>query len=131
MYFGCMRLFGLKVSRIKGWEETLKVELGSVTWEDRVRLVWGMVKALIGPLRARKSRSEVRSEWFRRMRVCGRCPVYDRCNKRCRPFKGSVLGCGCYMPYAALFKERCWADENLPKEGIGWDGDKGAANREG
>ena len=48
--------------------------------------------------------------------------MYDRRLQRCRPYKGSVLGCGCYMPYAALLKEKCWADENIPDEHIGWDG---------
>ena len=59
-------------------------------------------------------------EWRRKIRICHRCILYDKWMKRCRPFTGSELGCGCYVPYMAKAKKHCWATENVPKEGIGW-----------
>ena len=65
-----------------------------------------------------------RKEWRRRLRVCRKCPVYDFGLKRCRPWSGSKLGCGCFVPFLAKLKEPyrggCWADENLPGEDFGW-----------
>jgi hypothetical protein len=58
------------------------------------------------------------SEWRRRIRVCSKCPVYDRIIKRCRPNNDSEFGCGCYVPFMAAHKETCWADDHT--ENCGW-----------
>jgi hypothetical protein len=120
VYFVYMRLFGLKSERIWDWEEVLEDELGSVGWGDRGRLIWGMVKALIQGLRGRKSQAELRVQFRYRMKTCMKCPIYNSHTKTCRPFRGSQLGCGCYMPYAAQLKDKCWAKEYLPDEDLGW-----------
>lgn len=57
-------------------------------------------------------------EWRRRIRVCRKCPIYDRSIKRCRPSNDSDLGCGCYVPFMAAHKKTCWADDNT--ESHGW-----------
>ena len=66
-----------------------------------------------------------RREWERRMRVCRGCPLYDGGMRRCRPWTGSKLGCGCYVPYLALsrrpYRGGCWGKTYLPGEGIGWE----------
>lgn len=117
-----MRPFGLKPERFWDWEIAIEDELGDVCWSDRLNVLLSMVKiALRAILRPRKARVG-REEWRERMKCCYRCPIYNKKLQRCKPFKGSVLGCGCYMPYAALLKESCWADDNMPEEHIGWRG---------
>jgi len=65
------------------------------------------------------------SEWRIRMRVCLGCPVYDRVRGRCRPYEGSVLGCGCYMPVKARFRDAgCWLDEVDRGGPYGWGEDR-------
>lgn len=117
-----MKPFGLKITRLWEWEKTLQDELGGVTWCERVKIITSMIKVAIGAILGLSGGAVDKSEWTRRMRCCGKCPIYNKSNRRCRPFKESVLGCGCYMPYAAILKEQCWADDNLPEEGIGWNG---------
>ena len=120
--FAAMKPFGLKITRLWEWEKTLQDELGGVTWCERVRIITSMIKVATGAILGLNGGAVDKSEWTRRMRCCGKCPIYNKSNRRCRPFKESVLGCGCYMPYAAILKEQCWADDNLPEEGIGWNG---------
>ncbi len=117
-----MRPFGLKSERFWDWEITIEDELGAVLWRDKLNIILSIIKvAGRAILRPRKATAD-RKEWRRRMKCCYRCPVYNKRRQRCRPFTGSVLGCGCYMPYAALLKETCWADDNMPEEHIGWKG---------
>ena len=117
-----MRPFGLNKSRFWDWEETIEDALGDVLWSDRLRILLTMLKVALKALLRAKKGTVAPSEWRRRMKVCAKCPIYSKANRRCRPFRGSILGCGCYMPYAAIVKERCWADENIPEEGLGWEG---------
>ena len=58
--------------------------------------------------------------WRRKMRICRHCIVYDKTMRRCRPYTGADIGCGCYVPFMAKVKKHCWATENVPDEGIGW-----------
>ena len=60
-----------------------------------------------------------RRKWFSRMMICYRCPIFNSYSKRCRPFDGSVLGCGCYTPYKALLEDECWGRKRFG-ERIGW-----------
>lgn len=76
---------------------------------------WALVRAVLsGPVPA--------DVWRYRMRVCRRCPVYNRELKAChkRISQGQYhrdLGCNCYTPFLALTavpysKEGgCWARE--------------------
>jgi len=57
--------------------------------------------------------------WRERMRKCYNCPIFDKTRKTCRPFEGSVMGCGCYAPYKALVKEHCWGRERFG-DNFGW-----------
>lgn len=61
-----------------------------------------------------------RSRFYTRLRICHRCPLFDRGLKRCRPFTGSDLGCGCYVPFKAKCPDPCWARQNQVPD-LGWD----------
>jgi hypothetical protein len=78
---------------------------------DKIRLLgtmlWAALTVQVAP-----------HEWRRRIRVCRKCPIYDRSIKRCRPSNDSDLGCGCYVPFMAAHKKTCWADDNT--ESHGW-----------
>ena len=55
-------------------------------------------------------------EWIRRMKICMKCPIYDKEYKACRLGK---MGCGCYVPYSNLVKDQCWIREHYGKK-FGW-----------
>ncbi len=94
-------------------------------------VMWGRV--ILSGLRVGNRVS--RGEWRQRMRTCPKCPLYGRkVNPRtgkmegmrvCRPYDGSVLGCGCFTPFLALVRKPyprgCWAREYLPGSGLGWE----------
>ena len=108
---------GMKQKRIGEWLEVVREEgrtVGyfSVGW-SMLRGVWGV--GGVG-----------RAEWWHRVFRCQRCPLYDRGMRRCRPWSGSKLGCGCYVPFLALSRRPyaggCWGRTYLPRgEGIGWE----------
>ena len=66
--------------------------------------------------------------WFKRMKTCGRCPIYHPHKKTCGhdPEINSV-GCGCYMPFKACSQRAtCWARDNnliLGEKQVGWGDD--------
>lgn len=100
--------------RIRDWITVLRQEAGagrSIPWGGLLRSV------LSGPV--------PRRVWFRRMRTCKGCPVYDRERRVCRKTMpdGAVAGCGCYMPFSALvaapYARGCWGWTALHGE-IGW-----------
>lgn len=57
-----------------------------------------------------------KAEWIRRLRVCMKCPIYDAKYRSCRT--GS-MGCGCYVPFSNLVKDKCWGREKYG-EWFGW-----------
>lgn len=62
--------------------------------------------------------------WVPHYRTCLKCPLFNRVTRQCRPYPGSPLGCGCWMPLKAraYFTWRgCWGRLNLPPvSNIGW-----------
>src|SRR5262245_55647500 len=46
------------------------------------------------------------------LRVCWRCPFYDRRLHRCGPADVPTLGCRCHMPTKARLGGGCWAVEH-------------------
>lgn len=118
----------LKITRVGGWLEVVKQELGLESWWDYEdardggrlgELVVKMVRAVV------MGRGAVsRLEWRGRMRVCWRCPVYGRRARVCRLVDGDRwLGCGCYVPFMALvrapYPRGCWWREKVGEDG-GW-----------
>ena len=79
------------------WLRVLWIERG---WEA-IRGVW------LGLLELRSSKVD-KLEWRRRARVCIKCPIYNAEYRSCRT--GS-MGCGCYIPFSNLVKNRCWGRE--------------------
>ena len=110
-----MRTIRFFIKRFEGWTDVMRSEFGEITWKKKYLLALDMLKTII------KGRRISRREFFRKMKGCGGCIVYDKIRKRCRPFDGHGAGCGCYMPYKVIFGGKCWADENgVSDEDIGW-----------
>ena len=82
--------------------------VGVRDWVSIIKGIWGVLRSPVE-----------RSEWIRRTRICMECPIYDTKRKTCRPFKNSVLGCGCYIPYSNLVKQHCWGRETYGEK-FGW-----------
>lgn len=96
----------LKPANIRGWLSVLKEEGRDADWREMVRTSWSL--------------GVEKSVWEDRMKACGKCPVYDRQMKRCRPYTGSVAGCGCFMPYKAMARQaRCWMEQVGVAQGWG------------
>ena len=113
--------FGLKWSRFRQWRKAVEDELGGLGWGNRLSLLLEMANVALWAIVGQRRYPERRVMWRRKLKRCRVCPIYDRVNRRCRPYHGSKLGCGCYVPYLALLKDRCWGDVHFSTEGdIGW-----------
>jgi hypothetical protein len=79
---------------------------------------------------ARRRNKVPRTKWWRRMRTCQRCPIYNRKARTCgtpgnfylnkETYEVIPEGCRCWMPWKAQCKDAgCWARE----EGLdfGWE----------
>ena len=97
---------------LRRFREWLRVAFGpKVGIRDWIAILKGMISMFRSPTS--------RSEWVRRTRICYGCPLFDKERKTCRPFPDSDLGCGCYVPYSNLIKERCWGRERFG-DNFGW-----------
>lgn len=108
----CVRVTGFKPARFREWARALQNEARQ---GNRFKLVVSLLKASwgLGPNRTR---------WRRRGRACWRCPIYNRTLKICRPFPGSELGCGCWMPAKSLVRAgHCWVRRAIPGTDLGAD----------
>jgi len=113
-----METVGQKMRHVLEWMAAVRASRG-LTWGDWAKMVrglWSMVRGRVD-----------RGEFWRRARVCVRCPVYDRELRRCAgPWVGGKpTGCGCYLPYK-LRSERpypagCWGRQYVGGDfGWGW-----------
>jgi Fe-S-cluster containining protein len=107
----------LKLKRMSEWLEVLSQERATRNLAEVVKALWKMLRGAMGakvPIRV----------WRHRIRVCLRCPLYDRTMKRCRPYAVSPLGCGCYVPYLAMvpkpYEHGCWVRQAYPDTIYGW-----------
>lgn len=100
--------------RYREWAEVLKEERQTMTFRQKISMVIDLVTKSVSVF------GKTDHMWRRKMRICRNCIIYDRTMRRCRPYTGSDVGCGCYVPFMAKVKKHCWATENVPKEGIGW-----------
>jgi len=107
---GHVKLLGLSLGKWKQWREVLREERRGLGWRDWIGMVW---LGLMLPFRVD------RKQWRGRLRVCRKCPIYDRGLRRCRPFTGANVGCGCWMPLKAMTGP-CWAREAIPDGELGW-----------
>ena len=82
------------------------------------RSVWRSVKAFLGIGSFEYANRVV---WAKRLRICMKCPLYDRKYRRCFDAHQTYetedgitrpSGCGCYMPVKARLKDaECWLAE--------------------
>src|SRR6266542_287667 len=102
-------IFGLKNSRLLEWWAVVLEEDALITPRSWIKMAVGTVHALVsGRLQGQRFR--------RRVRICAKCPIYDRTMRRCR-VPGTDYGCGCYAPYLAQGKGPCWARALDPTSG--------------
>ena len=103
-------LFGLKWKRFSEWLCDLKAEKpGLIEFYLMSKL---MLKIFFVP----RTFEYARKNYFQRLLICHRCPIFDKRLKRCR--KGE-LGCGCYVPFKALAPVDCWLRETDKSAGWG------------
>lgn len=110
-----MKLFGFKPARFRQWAETIEEEQRTLRWRDKLAMLWKM--AIAGTRLGAVSRKE----WRTKMRKCPKCPIYDASIRRCRPFSGSPLGCGCFVPWLGLADKECFADKSVEWKKFGWN----------
>ena len=91
-----LRILGLKPKRLREWLNVVDEEFKTIGFPE----LWHMIRGSV--CRKLDSRS-----WKQRQRQCYRCPVFDPSLKRCRPYTGSPLGCGCYTPYRLMSPDPC------------------------
>jgi len=112
------------VDEVKRTIEWLQVLAMSAATQCRIakwscpRSVWRSVRAFLGIGSFEYTNRVV---WAKRLRICMKCPLYDKEYRRCfnpnqtyetedgitRP-----SGCGCYMPVKARLKDaECWLAE--------------------
>jgi hypothetical protein len=102
----------IKMISWRRFKEFLRVAFGPrVTWRDWLQIL----KASVSILRSPYSQEM----WYARMRICYKCPIFDKERKTCRPHPKSKMGCGCYAPYKAMVKKDCWGKETYGV-GFGW-----------
>jgi hypothetical protein len=115
-----VRFCGFGVKRVREWLAVIRSEGLSSSLRGILAVGW---KVLFGGVN--------RSRFRARIRRCSKCPIYDPVLKKCRPYPGSELGCGCYVPFKALIRipyrgpagEGCWGDAILTVEEapeVGW-----------
>ena len=108
-------LLGFKLSRYREWWNVLKEEGSRLSIADWWRLVLLALKGI-------KHNREKGVGFSCKMRMCQRCVLYDAAKRKCRPYDGSDLGCGCYMPFKIALGGGCWANEQeIKEECVGWD----------
>lgn len=121
----------MKLKRLREWWRVVEFEAGlderpwwSWEQEEQDRLA-GIVTRMARAWVLGEGRVEG-GVWWARLRVCRRCPVYDRGWRQCRLVDGDrKYGCGCYVPFMALVRRPypagCWWREYVDGSG-GWPG---------
>lgn len=98
--------------RWRQWLDVLEEERRYADWKEKLWMICVIgAHAVLLVFRYRKARRT----FFRKMRTCFRCPIFDRTMYRCREYSGSPRGCGCFVVYKSLVDSSCPADD----EGIG------------
>jgi len=107
------KLLGFRFSRYELWWKVLKEEKSRLTIGDWLGLVKLALRGIIN--------REKGVGFSSKMRKCQRCVIYDPEAKKCRPYDGSDIGCGCFMPFKVALGGGCWADEEgVSEEYVGW-----------
>ena len=110
--------FGFKTVRFRQWLDVVDEEQRVLHWRDKLAMLWKIAMA------GTRLGSVSRKAWRDKMRCCPKCPIFDRSLHRCRPFTGSDLGCGCFVPFLALADKKCFADGLEEFKQFGWNAKK-------
>lgn len=113
-----IKLFGLRLSRIKEFHEVMKLEAANTSkWDVAKKVLLGVWVLLTSD--SLPTKREIR----RRYKTCLGCAISKRrYNEAGRDFDGlpqcrnGIAGCGCYIPYKVLQEDECWGWFH----GIGW-----------
>jgi hypothetical protein len=105
------------VKRIKEFLRVVREERGSISLPAAVIVLARLIINLLPYWYLAQKHEKL--EWMRRYKACYNCPVFDPRLKRCRPYKNSDQGCGCYTPFSNLVYDECWGRINYGKA-IGW-----------
>ena len=87
-----MRIFGFKPMRFRQWLEVLEEEQRSLSWRDKLAMLWHIVAA------GTQLGTVTRKEWRAKMR---KCPSF--------------------VPFLALTEKQCFADTNDESKNFGWN----------
>lgn len=95
------------------WYAVIKEERATMTFWTWALMARQAIMAILRPVGGPIYRH--------RLRVCYRCPIFDRGLKRCRPYTGAPVGCGCSIPYKAMapYPSPCWLKSRHPLQGWG------------
>lgn len=97
--------------------DVLEEERRYADWKEKLWMLcvigWHAVLLVFRYHKARKT-------FFRKMRTCFRCPIFDRTMYRCGEYTGSENGCRCFMPLKIKAGGKCWLRENFPDDPGGW-----------
>jgi hypothetical protein len=105
---------GFKFSRYRQFWNVLKQENGQLFI---IGFWWRVFGVFLNGIKFRSKQVG----FYKKMRKCYRCVIFDPAMRKCRPNVGSNLGCGCYMPFKIRFGGGCWADdEGINQKHIGW-----------
>lgn len=110
-----MIIFGFHHKRLHQWLDLLEEEGRYASFWAKIGIIFKIIWAGL------RIGGVSRKQWRSRMRVCGKCVIYDKSLKRCAPWTGSQLGCHCYMPFKIAAGGKCWLRENVPGNPGGWE----------
>lgn len=111
-----MRILGFKHLRYRQWLVVVRREGKRHSLVDFIRMVllmgWRALHVGVN-----------RPDYRRRIKACHKCDLFDPELKRCRPYDGSKLGCGCFCPFVALvrkpYPKGCWGRQFIADD-FGW-----------
>lgn len=104
--------FGLRNTRLQEWWAVVQEEGAIMDPKSWWKMFLGAIHATVfTPVKS--------AEFRKRLRICAKCPIKEPGYWRCRPYTGSTLGCGCYIPFIAKGLHSCWAYDRHPAYGWG------------
>jgi len=110
----------LLLKRLPEWWKVASMKHGGI--RKLVKMICGLPFLIASLIFMR------RAEYFRRMRACYSCPIFDPQNKRCKHLFVANMGCGCYTPFSNLVQDKCWYRKHMLDDEFGWDSSESTLN---
>jgi hypothetical protein len=98
--------------RFKEWIAVARIEAGRSDWRHMLAVFAHMAGMVL-------KRPFFRNElaWEAKYEKCKECPIFNPTLRQCSAeTEKGVLGCGCYMPFKALFSKHGWLTEQEDEE---------------